>query len=809
MGQLVSSSRVISQVGVEPGSGSVAGRPVFVEHERSYVPVVSVGVVYEVELDADIEGVDCVLQQGDFSMQVSLRRVEGVEGGRGYSFTLDRTCERGFYRLQCLDVDTTVFVDGVEDQDGGVLSELPYENVWLPDGSEFRKLIASLEDSVASLQKSPRLKILVEHLSRFHDLLQSLSSVCESLLSIRLDFAQEQVHPLKTLFNEDFRSWVRSFNDNNVLQVSRSLNGDVISPLQELIEFEKQNQKILLKKQKNFHEAVRLMYSSQSSFSLNTKIQYELSRLEYQNFLNQCYIMGPPLRKLYGGISHFLHRPSQYKASQFIDIYMKKNHQLRSAIKDAQNLNDLIKLYSSSNAPHLEGYVLIDFQEGEHGNANSNVSNNGSSSGSHGWHRKWVILDGNRLSLLHHSKKLPMHTVDLCFACIRQVNKTTLEVVTSGMPYPLPALTAVNSSSSSVDQIISSKNHHSKVFLQFKDQLEADRWLSVLKKANLDTKQYSNSAFRSSSIDEASSSNEVSLIDLVMRQHESNSTCCDCGDSQTVEWISINLLCVLCIKCSGVHRSMGSHISKVRSLTLDSFTSPEVLYLLQNNVSNANVNSIYESTNFTESKITPECSDNERSQYILRKYAARMMVNDGNQDPKFALKSLIKAIHLDSIYLLQKTIAQSSVSLRDIINKQAKSEGDEAVPTIFQYSLKHHVMIHGSPVFFITEFLLYNGLPADRVPPDTTNWSSTVINYWKNKVEIYGTHSLNTDPPKLHENRESLLTPLTTTVEKVPNRRWTLNHMSSSPQIKSPTHILSMHKSLKLSKRGGNGTRKD
>jgi hypothetical protein len=38
--------------------------------------------------------------------------------------------------------------------------------------------------------------------------------------------------------------------------------------------------------------------------------------------------------------------------------------------------------------------------------------------------------------------------------------------------------------------------------------------------------------------------------------------CCDCN-APDPEWASINLGVFICLQCSGVHRSLGSHISKV------------------------------------------------------------------------------------------------------------------------------------------------------------------------------------------------------------------------------------------------------
>ncbi|CAB1333182.1 unnamed protein product [Coregonus sp. 'balchen'] len=55
-----------------------------------------------------------------------------------------------------------------------------------------------------------------------------------------------------------------------------------------------------------------------------------------------------------------------------------------------------------------------------------------------------------------------------------------------------------------------------------------------------------------------------------------NKVCADCG-SANPEWASVNLLVVICEACAGQHRSLGIHVSKVRSLKLDSKRLCEVV----------------------------------------------------------------------------------------------------------------------------------------------------------------------------------------------------------------------------------------
>lgn len=46
---------------------------------------------------------------------------------------------------------------------------------------------------------------------------------------------------------------------------------------------------------------------------------------------------------------------------------------------------------------------------------------------------------------------------------------------------------------------------------------------------------------------------------------ESNNECVECRAANP-KWTSVSIGCFLCLRCSGIHRSLGSHISKVTAL---------------------------------------------------------------------------------------------------------------------------------------------------------------------------------------------------------------------------------------------------
>lgn len=55
-----------------------------------------------------------------------------------------------------------------------------------------------------------------------------------------------------------------------------------------------------------------------------------------------------------------------------------------------------------------------------------------------------------------------------------------------------------------------------------------------------------------------------------------NKTCSDCKTSTHPRWALWSLGCFVCIRCSGIHRSMGTHILKVKSVDLDAWTDEQV-----------------------------------------------------------------------------------------------------------------------------------------------------------------------------------------------------------------------------------------
>ncbi|KAK1755694.1 hypothetical protein QBC47DRAFT_380998 [Echria macrotheca] len=104
---------------------------------------------------------------------------------------------------------------------------------------------------------------------------------------------------------------------------------------------------------------------------------------------------------------------------------------------------------------------------------------------------------------------------------------------------------------------------------------------------------------------------------------EANKVCADCKRNKHPRWASWNLGVFVCIRCSGIHRGMGTHISRVKSVDLDSWTDEQLQSILSWGNARAN--------KYWEAKLAPGHVPSEAKieNFIRTKYELKRWVMDG------------------------------------------------------------------------------------------------------------------------------------------------------------------------------------
>ncbi|GLD62670.1 stromal membrane-associated protein 1 isoform X6, partial [Lates japonicus] len=64
------------------------------------------------------------------------------------------------------------------------------------------------------------------------------------------------------------------------------------------------------------------------------------------------------------------------------------------------------------------------------------------------------------------------------------------------------------------------------------------------------------------------------ILSKLLRE-EDNKYCADC-EAKGPRWASWNLGVFMCIRCAGIHRNLGVHISRVKSVNLDQWTPEQI-----------------------------------------------------------------------------------------------------------------------------------------------------------------------------------------------------------------------------------------
>ncbi|XP_066434895.1 arf-GAP with SH3 domain, ANK repeat and PH domain-containing protein 1 isoform X3 [Eleutherodactylus coqui] len=183
-------------------------------------------------------------------------------------------------------------------------------------------------------------------------------------------------------------------------------------------------------------------------------------------------------------------------------------------------------------------------------------------------------------------------------------------------------------------------SHNRTYHFQAEDEQDYIAWISVLTNSK---EEALNMAFH-----DGQSAGESSLEDLTkaiiedVQKTPGNYACCDCGSADPT-WLSTNLGILTCIECSGIHREMGVHISRIQSLELDKLGTSELL--LAKNVGNNSFNEIMEGNLPSPSpKPSPSSDMTARKEYITAKYVehkfCRRMCSSGAEKQSELLEAV-------------------------------------------------------------------------------------------------------------------------------------------------------------------------
>ncbi|KAG7494688.1 arf-GAP with SH3 domain, ANK repeat and PH domain-containing protein 2-like [Solea senegalensis] len=255
------------------------------------------------------------------------------------------------------------------------------------------------------------------------------------------------------------------------------------------------------------------------------------------------------------------------------------------------------------------------------------------------------------------------------------------------------------------------------------DDAECVAWISVLSNSKQEALSMAlDGSRRGGRVGESSVEDLTRAITDDVRRMPGNNVCCDCG-APDPGWLSTNLGILTCIECSGIHREMGVHVSRIKSLSLDSLGTSDLL--LARNVGNCGFNEILEANLLSPSlKPSQDSHMAERKDYILLKYQNVHFARRSHSSAAALRAGLQEATKNCNIYSLIQLYAQRT-DLTQPLHSHIQEKGESA--------LHLAVLLADRTSLHILEFLALNCANVDV----QTSSGNTALHYscLHNKVD--------------------------------------------------------------------------